>query len=73
MTLTATEEPSRMALPNYFRLDGGLFWEKNKIRLTANVFNILDEYLYTGADYGTYYYWQAEAPRDIRFSIAYKF
>src|SRR5690606_6371611 len=33
-----TEEPSRMALPNYFRLDGGLFWEKNKIRLTANVF-----------------------------------
>lgn len=68
-----TEEPSRMALPNYFRLDGGLFWEKNKLRLTANVFNILDEYLYTGADYGTYYYWQAEAPRDIRFSIAYKF
>lgn len=68
-----TTEPSRMALPNYFRLDGGLFWEKKKIRLTANVFNILDEYLYTGADYGSYYYWQAEPPRDIRFSMAYKF
>ncbi|MRG48506.1 TonB-dependent siderophore receptor [Chitinophaga sp. SYP-B3965] len=68
-----TTEPSRMALPNYFRLDGGLFWERKKIRLTANVFNILDEYLYTGADYGSYYYWQAEPPRDIRFSIAYKF
>ncbi|WP_343303176.1 hypothetical protein AAHN97_16605 [Chitinophaga niabensis] len=36
-----------------------------KIRLTANVFNILDEYLYSGADYGSFYYWQAEAPRDI--------
>lgn len=68
-----TTEPSRMSLPNYFRLDGGLFWEKKKIRLTANVFNILDEYLYTGADYGNFYYWQAEPPRDIRFSIAYKF
>jgi iron complex outermembrane receptor protein len=68
-----TDEPSRMALPDYFRLDGGLFWERNKIRLTANVFNILDKYLYTGADYGNFYYWQAEAPRDIRFSIAYKF
>lgn len=68
-----TTEPSRMSLPNYFRLDGGLFWEKKKIRLTANVFNILDEYLYTGADYGSFYYWQAEPPRDIRFSVAYKF
>lgn len=68
-----TTEPSRMSLPNYFRLDGGLFWEKKKIRLTANVFNILDEYLYTGADYGNFYYWQAEPPRDIRFSVAYKF
>lgn len=68
-----TTEPSRMTLPDYFRLDGGLFWERKKIRLTANVFNILDEYLYTGADYGNYYYWQAEPPRDIRFSIAYKF
>lgn len=70
---TWTTEPSRMAMPNYFRLDGGLFWEKNKIRLTANVFNILDEYLYSGADYGSFYYWQAEPPRDIRFSMAYKF
>jgi iron complex outermembrane receptor protein len=68
-----TDEPTRMALPDYFRLDGGLFWERGKIRLTGNVFNILNKYLYTGADYGTYYYWQAEPPRDIRFSVAYKF
>ncbi|WP_298733640.1 TonB-dependent siderophore receptor [uncultured Chitinophaga sp.] len=72
-TWTWTEEPSRMQLPDYFRLDGGLFYEKKKIRLTLNAFNILNKYLYSGADYGAYYYWQAEAPRDIRFSVAYKF
>lgn len=72
-TWSWTTSPSRMSLPDYFRLDGGLFWERKKIRLTANVFNILDKYLYSGADYGSFYYWQAEAPRDIRFSIAYKF
>lgn len=60
-------------LPNYFKLDGGAFWEKDKIRLTANVFNILDKYLYSGASYGDYYYWQTEAPRNYRLSIAYKF
>ncbi len=72
-TWSWTTSPSRMSLPDYFRLDGGLFWERKKIRLTANVFNILDKYLYSGADYGSFYYWQAEAPRDIRFSITYKF
>ena len=60
-------------MPSYFRLDGGIFWDKEKLRLTANVFNILDEYLYSGASYGTYYYWQSEAPRNFRLSIAYKF
>ncbi|WP_316839461.1 TonB-dependent siderophore receptor [Pedobacter gandavensis] len=60
-------------MPSYFKLDGGVFWEKEKIRLTANVFNILDKYLYSGASYGNYYYWQTEAPRNFRLSIAYKF
>lgn len=60
-------------LPSYFRLDGGLFWENSKIRVTGNVFNILDKYLYSGAAYGTYYYWQAEAPRNFRLSVAYRF
>ncbi|WP_316752765.1 TonB-dependent siderophore receptor [Pedobacter gandavensis] len=60
-------------MPNYFKLDGGVFWEKEKIRLTANVFNMLDKYLYSGASYGSYYYWQSEAPRNFRLSIAYKF
>lgn len=60
-------------LPSYFRLDGGLFWEKKNIKLTGNVFNILDKYLYSGAAYGSYYYWQAEAPRNYRISVSYKF
>nr|WP_068891575.1 TonB-dependent siderophore receptor [Pedobacter panaciterrae] len=60
-------------LPSYFKLDGGIFWEKDKIRLTANVFNILDKYLYSGASFGDYYYWQSEAPRNYRLSLSYKF
>ncbi len=60
-------------LPSYFRLDGGLFWENSKFRVTGNIFNILDKYLYSGAAYGTYYYWQAESPRNFRLSVAYRF
>lgn len=67
--------PGQQPLPNYFRLDGGLFWERGKVRMTANVFNLLDEYLYSGSyyAYGDYYYWQAEAPINGRFTISYKF
>jgi iron complex outermembrane receptor protein len=62
-------------LPNYFKLDGGLFWEKDKIKLTLNVFNVLDKYLYSGGYYEwlTAYYWQSEPPRNYRLSLAYKF
>lgn len=65
-------------LPDYFKLDGGAFWEKGKIKVTGNVFNILDKYLYNGAYYSDYfnnaaYSWQTEAPRNFRINIAYKF
>jgi iron complex outermembrane receptor protein len=64
-------------LPDYFRLDGGLFWEKDKIRLTANVYNILNKYLYSGGYEGwaspSYYSYQVEAPANFKFGIAYKF
>lgn len=59
-------------LPNYFKVDGGLSWEKNKIGITVNVFNLLDKYLYSGAYYGVYY-WQAEAGRNFRAGLTYKF
>jgi len=65
------------SLPDYFRLDGGLFWEKDKIKLTGNVYNILNKYLYSGGfeSWATpkYYSWQVEAPRNYRLSVAYKF
>lgn len=64
-----------MKLPDYFKLDGGLFWEGSKMRITANVFNILDKYLYSGSFYAPVnaYNWQAEPPRNYRLSISYKF
>lgn len=62
-------------LPSYFKLDAGLFWENDKLRLTANVFNILDKYLYSGSYYSwlNAYYWQTDPPRNVRLSVAYKF
>ncbi len=64
-------------LKDYFRLDGGLFWEQGQIRITGNIFNILDKYLYSGS-YESWtstpvYDWQAEAPRNVRLSVSYKF
>ncbi len=62
-------------LPNYFKMDVGLFWESAKLRITGNVFNVLDKYTYSGSYYSylNAYYWQADAPRNYRLSIAYKF
>ena len=78
-TYSATQPEKN--LPDYFKLDGGLFWEGKKVKITANAFNILDKYLYTGAFYDGYfastpngvYSWQSEAPRNYRVSIAYRF
>jgi len=62
-------------LPTYYKLDGGLFWENKSIRIAANVFNILDEYLYSGSYYAWSgaYYWQTESPRNFRLSVNYRF
>lgn len=64
-----------MTLPNYTKVDAGIFWEKNNIKLTANVFNLLDSYLYTGSYYSYLksYYWQTEPGRNFRISLNYKF
>ncbi|UCS92842.1 TonB-dependent receptor [Echinicola marina] len=63
----------QMALPDYFKLDGGLSWENNNLIIRANVFNVLNKYLYSGSAYATYYYYQAEAPRNARLSVGFKF
>jgi len=65
-------------MDNYFKLDGGLFWEQDNLRISANVFNVLNAYLYSGSYASNYfavpvYSYQTEAPRNARLSIAYKF
>ncbi|GEC71368.1 iron complex outermembrane recepter protein [Flavobacterium flevense] len=62
-------------LPNYFKMDGGLSYETGKFKITANMFNILNEYLYSGSYYSylNAYYWQTEAPRNVRVGVTYKF
>ena len=82
-TNTYNAEQREQNLPNYFKLDAGLFWEGHGLRITGNVFNVLDKYLYSGGYYSNYwnapdynqpaYSWQAEAPRNYRVSVAYKF
>jgi iron complex outermembrane recepter protein len=67
-----TSDPDR-SLPDYFRLDGGLSYQSKKLDVNLNVNNILNEYLFSGGPYYGIWYWQAEAKRNFRFSIAYKF
>ena len=60
-------------LPDYFRLDGGLSWKNEKLNIRLNVNNLLDKYLYSGANYGSYLYWQSEPGINGSINIAYKF
>jgi len=60
-------------LPDYFRMDGGIFWKGEKMTVNLNVNNLLDKYLYSGAPYGSFYYYQVEPPRNYKLSISYRF
>jgi iron complex outermembrane receptor protein len=62
-------------LPDYFKMDAGVSWEQDNIKITANVFNVLDKYLYSGSYYSylNAYYWQADPPRNVRLSFNYSF
>jgi iron complex outermembrane receptor protein len=75
MTYWETPPAGGAEIPDYFKLDAGLFWEKKNVRVTGNVFNVLNKYLYSGSWYSwlNAYYWQSEAPRSLRLSVAYKF
>jgi iron complex outermembrane receptor protein len=61
------------ALPDYFRLDGALSWQQDKLRVGLNVNNLLNQYLYSGSAYGSYYYWQTEPGTNLRLQLGYKF
>jgi iron complex outermembrane receptor protein len=70
----AAPDPSK-EMKDYLKVDAGIFWENDRMRINANVFNVLNEYLYSGSWYSwlNAYNWQTEAPRNGRLSIAYKF
>lgn len=60
-------------LPNYFRMDGAVSYHRNKFNIKLNVNNLLNDYLYSGSAYATYYYWQTEAGINYRLNVNYKF
>ncbi|MCC6286384.1 MAG: TonB-dependent receptor [Chitinophagaceae bacterium] len=66
---------SEQSLPDYFRLDGSLSYQKDKMSFNLVINNILNKYLYSGAFYNwsNFYYWQAEPGANLRFSVGYKF
>lgn len=61
------------SLPDYFRFDAALGWRKENLNIALNVYNVMNRYLYSGAPYQGFYYWQSEAPRNFRLSIGYNF
>jgi iron complex outermembrane recepter protein len=46
-------------LQDYFKLDAGIFWKQDNIKITLNVFNVLDDYLYSGS----YEDWMYDGPQ----------
>lgn len=64
---------AQIDMDDYVKFDAGLSWENTKFRVGLNVFNVFNRYLYSGSPYGAYYYYQADAPRNWRLSLGYKF
>ncbi|MDQ1804401.1 TonB-dependent siderophore receptor [Chryseobacterium sp. PTM-20240506] len=62
-----------LQMGDYVKFDAGASWENTKFRVGLNVFNVFNRYLYSGSPYANYYYYQADAPRNFRLSIGYKF
>lgn len=62
-----------LQMADYVKFDAGASWENSKFRVNLNVFNVFNRYLYSGTPYAGYYYYQADAPRNFRISIGYKF
>lgn len=60
-------------MPDYFRLDGAISWTQDQLSIGLNVNNILNDYLYSGAAYAAYTYWQAEPGTNFRLNMRYRF
>ncbi len=64
------------AMKQYVRLDGAVSYQANRFSIALNVNNILNSYLYVGGAYynwGSFYFWQTEPPRNTRLTVAYRF
>lgn len=63
------------SMPSYTRFDAAISYQLDKLGIALNVNNVFDAKLISGAFYppGGYYYWQAEALRNYRLSVSYKF
>lgn len=68
-------DATKKRMDDYFKMDAGLFWDHQNMRITLNVFNVLDAYLSSGVYYvwSNAYYYQVEAPRNFRVSVNYRF
>jgi iron complex outermembrane receptor protein len=66
-------------MPDYLRMDAGIHWQKEHIRLSLLANNILDKYLYMGAPYefnndfsSSEYYFMVEPKLNFRINAAYR-
>jgi len=73
-----------LTLPNYYRFDAGVSYERGKVTLSAVVNNLLDRRLLTQGSYTdlgskatatsvSYYTYIYEVPRNARLSLTYRF
>jgi iron complex outermembrane receptor protein len=63
------------AMPNYTSCDAAASYQFGNFYVAVNVYNLLNAKLISGSYYSwsKFYYWQAEALRNSRLSITYKF
>lgn len=63
------------AMPNYTKFDAAASYQFGKFGIALNINNLFNANLVSGGFYrwSNFYYWQAEANRNSRLSITYKF
>lgn len=69
------DRESDPAMPDYTRFDAAISYQVGKFGIALNVNNLFNADLISGGYYrwSNFYYWQAEAYRNSRLSLTYKF
>ncbi len=62
-------------MPSYTRFDAAISYQLEKMGIALNVNNVFDADIISGAYYtwSDFYYWQAQALRNYRLSLSYRF